>query len=123
MAPFSRHSTYPHSSPSDLAVLEVNRALQVIPPLAVVSADDAYISHLDHRVYCYQWPTPFRAEYWGLYNQEGQRLPAAANVQWLAVSAFRDGTSATTFDSIADQFMLVAQGGGVEVYRKIAPGN
>ena len=121
VAPFSRHSTYPHSSPSSPAVLEVNRALRVIPPHAVVSADDAYVSHLDHRVYCYQWPTPFRAEYWGLYNQEGQRLPYASDVQWLAISGFRTGTSAATFDAIAGQFTLVAEGGGVEVYRRIAP--
>ena len=121
LAPFSRHSTYPHSPPGSLAVLEVNRALSVIPPHAVVSADDAYVSHLDHRVYCYQWPTPFRAEYWGLYNQEGQVLPYAPTVQYLAISMYRDGTSAKAFNRIAGQFMLIAEGGGVEVYRRIAP--
>jgi uncharacterized membrane protein len=119
LAPISRHPAYPHSSPSSLAVAEVNRALSIIPPNAVVSADDAYVSHLDHRVYCYQWPTPFRAEYWGLYDHEGQRLPSARTVQWLAISALRNGTSATTFDAIAGQFTLVSAGGGVEVYRRV----
>ena len=123
LAPISRHPTYPHSSPSSVAVIEVNRALQVIPPHAVVSAADAYVSHLDHRVYCYQWPTPFRASYWGLYDQEGQVLPSAPSVQWLAIPTFRDGVDARTFDAIAYQFQLVATGGGVEVYRRVAPSN
>lgn len=120
LAPISRHPTYPHSPPGSLAVQEVDRALQVIPPHAVVSAGDDYVSHLDHRVYCYQWPTPFRAEYWGLYNQEGKKLPYAQSVQWLAIPAFREGVDATTFNALASQFRLVAVGGGVEVYRRIA---
>ena len=124
LSPISRNPTYPHSSPASLAVEEVNRALAVIPPHAVVSAGDDYVSHLDHRVYCYQWPTPFRAEYWGLYNQEGEMLPSSRSVQWLAIPAYRDGIDATTFNAIASQFTLVATGGGVEVYRRVraAPG-
>jgi len=122
LAPFSRHPTYPHSAPDNPAVLAVNAALAVIPPDAVVSSHYAYISHLDHRVYCYQWPTPFRATYWGLYTQEGRRLPAAARVRYLAIPTFRTGLDEAVFQRIAPQFRLVAFGGGVDVYERIRPG-
>jgi uncharacterized membrane protein len=121
LAPFSRHPVYPHSPPDGQAVLAVNQALRVIPPGAVVSADDFYVSHLDHRVYCYQWPTPFRAEYWHLYTQEGQRLPFAGRVQYLVIPSSLSSDSARTFAAIAPQFRLVASGGGVDVFKRVAP--
>ena len=122
LAPFSRHAVYPHSSPTSPAVRAVNQALRAIPPDAVVSAQYAFVSHLDHRVYCYQWPTPFRAEYWHLYTQEGESLPFASKVQYLAIPTDRTGEDARVFDRIADQFRLVARGGGVDVYQRVPLG-
>jgi uncharacterized membrane protein len=122
LAPFSRNPVYPHSAPGSPAVLAVNQALKAVPPNAVVAADYPFIAHLDHRVRAYQWPTPFRATYWGLYKQEGQRLPFAGQVQYLVVQTDMSADDAATFASIADQFTLVAQGGGVSVYRRIAIG-
>lgn len=122
LAPFSRQPVYPHSAPDSPAVLAVNRALRAVPPDAVVSADYPYVSHLDHRVDCYQWPTPFRATYWGTYTQEGQRLPQAATVQYLVIPTYRTGTDAEVFDSIAPAFRLVASGGGASVYERMGPG-
>jgi uncharacterized membrane protein len=122
LAPFSRHAVYPHSSPTDPSVLAVNQAISVIPPKAVVSADYMYVSHLDHRVACYQWPTPFRATYWHLYKQEGDYLPAlAASVQYLVVPTDRSGTDAATFNLIAPQFELISSGGGASVYERLSP--
>jgi uncharacterized membrane protein len=122
LAPFSRHPVYPHSAPDDPAVISTNQALRAVPANAVVSADYMYVSHLDHRVQCYQWPTPFRATYWDLYTHEGKYLPQAATVQYLVIPTNLFGDDATVFADIADQFQLVSSGGGVNVYRRIAPG-
>lgn len=122
LAPFSRHAVYPHSAPDSPAVLAVNRALRVVPPDAVVSASYAFVSHLDHRVYCYQWPTPFRATYWGRYTQEGQTLPAASRVQYLVIPAQRSVDDEAAFDPISGEFRLVAAGGGAEVYERVSAG-
>lgn len=121
LAPFSRHPTFPHSNPNGPVVAAVNQALRAVPPNAVISVDYPYVSHLDHRLYCYQWPTPFRATYWYLYTQEGQTLPVAPKVQYLVIPTERTGLDAQVFDRIAAQFRLVAEGGGVSVYRRIAP--
>jgi uncharacterized membrane protein len=121
LAPFSRQPTYPHAAPDSPAVRAVNRALQAVPPNAVVSADYPYVSHLDHRLYCYQWPTPFRATYWDLYIQEGQTLPEAARVRYLVIPTDRTGVDQSTFAAVAHQFTLVTSGGGVSVYKRVAP--
>ena len=119
LAPFSRDSVYPHSPPDSPAVRAVNQALRAVPPNAVVSAAYPYVSHLDHRRYCYQWPTPFRATYWGLYKQEGQTLPTAGSVQYLVIPSYQSGQDAATFRSIASQFRLVSAGGGAQVYERV----
>lgn len=121
LAPFSRHPVYPHSAPDSAAVLAVNQALRAVPPDATISAAYPYVSHLDHRVYCYQWPTPFRATYWGLYTQEGQTLPFAGTVQYLIIPGERSADDEATFERIASQFRLIAAGGGAEVYLRVAP--
>jgi uncharacterized membrane protein len=120
LAPFSRYPTYPHSDPNGPVVAAANQALKAVPPNAVISVAYPYLSHLDHRVYCYQWPTPFRATYWYLYTQEGKTLPVASKVQYLVIPTDRTGLDATVFDKIATQFHLVAEGGGVSVYQRIA---
>jgi uncharacterized membrane protein len=121
LTPLSRTSSYPHASPTSPAVEAVNRALASVPAGAVVSAAYPFVSHLDHRVACYQWPTPFRATAWHLYTQEGEYLPVAATVRYLVVPADLSGPGAVTFARIADQFRLVAHGGGVAVYERDRP--
>lgn len=120
LAPFSRDPVYPHSAPNSPQVLAVNQALKAVPANAVISADYPFIAHLDHRVRAYQWPTPFRATYWGLYKQEGQRLPFAGQIQYLVVQTDMSPDDSAVFTSIANQFTLVARGGGVSVYRRSA---
>jgi hypothetical protein len=86
----------------------------------VVSAFYDFVPHLDHRVRIYQWPTPFRATYWGLYTQEGQRLPFSNQIQYLVIPSVLSGVDQTVFESIDSDFQLVGQGGGASVYRRIA---
>jgi uncharacterized membrane protein len=118
LAPFSRYE-YPHLNPNGAQVAAINKVLTYVPAEAVVSAYYPYVSHLDHRTRIYQWPTPFEATDWALYQQEGERLPFAGQVQYVVVPSFLYGDDETVFASISSAFQLVAQGGGVALYRRI----
>jgi uncharacterized membrane protein len=117
LAPFSRH-TYPHMSPNSAETIAVNDVLATVPADAVVSAYYPYVAHLDHRALIYQWPTPFRATYWGLYNEEGERLPFSKQIQYVVVPLDLSGVDEQVFKSISSQFTLISQGGGVGVYER-----
>jgi uncharacterized membrane protein len=119
LAPFSRQS-YPHADPHSAQVAAINSVLRLVPAHAVVSAYYPYVAHLDHRTRIYQWPTPFRAEYWGLYRQEGQRLPFAGEVQYVVVPVDLSPSDQLVMDSIAKQYVAIGQRGGVIVYRRRA---
>lgn len=118
LAPFSR-STYPHWSPSSPQVSYINQALEALPPHAVVSAYYPYVAHIDHRTRIYMWPTPFAAQYWGLYTEEGTRLSFAGQIQYLVLPTPLTGSDATTFAGIARQYRAVKKVGDVVVYKKI----
>jgi uncharacterized membrane protein len=124
LAPFSR-PIYPHMSPTSPQTLGINAVLRDVPPNAVVSAYYPFVAHLDHRTRIYQWPTPFSAQYWGLYTQERQRLPFANQVQYVVLPADLADISPSdevVWESISRQFATVGQGGGVVVYRRAAGG-
>jgi uncharacterized membrane protein len=120
LAPFSRQ-TYVHSSPTSPQVEAVNSLLRLVPPHAVVSAYYPFVAHLDHRTRIYEWPTPFAAQNWGLYRQEGQRLPFADQVQYLVLPIGLSGSDLAVLTSIAKQYVVVEQWGGVVVYRRAGP--
>ncbi len=117
LAPFSRN-TYPHLSTSSPEVHDINAVLATIPPNAIVSAYYPYVSHIDHRTRIYMWPTPFAAKYWGLYQQEGERLPFADQIQYLALPTDLTGDDAAVFASISKQYRMVDRVGDVALYRK-----
>jgi hypothetical protein len=119
LAPFS-HQTYSHMSPTSPTVRAINTVLRDVPPHAVVSVYYPFVAHLDHRTQIYQWPTPFAAQYWGLYTQEQQRLPFADTVQYVVLPPPADlaPNDRATWNSISHQFVTVGQGGGVVVYRR-----
>jgi len=119
LAPFSRQ-TYPHLSTSDPEVVAIDTVLRALPPNAVVSAYYPYVSHIDHRTRIYMWPTPFAASYWGLYHQEGQRLPFADQIQYLVLPTDLIGSDASTFAGIATQYRVVTEDDGVALYQKVA---
>jgi uncharacterized membrane protein len=117
LAPFSLHS-YPHWSPSNPEVATINTALEALPANAVVSAYYPYVAHIDHRTRVYMWPTPFSAQYWGLYHQEGQRLSFADQIQYLVLPTDLIGHDAATFAAISAEYRVVKKVGDVAVYRK-----
>ncbi|MDA8282559.1 MAG: DUF2079 domain-containing protein [Actinomycetota bacterium] len=108
LAPWSRQ-TYPHWSPSSPQVAAINAIRRDLPAGAVVSAYYNYVPHVDHRLRCYQWPTPFAAQYWGLYNEEGKRLPFAGQVQYLFLpTVLPDAPGRALLHSLQPDFRVVA---------------
>jgi uncharacterized membrane protein len=101
----------PHWRPSNPEVHDINAVLAALPSGAVVSAHYSFISHLDHRVGAYQWPTPFHASYWGQWKQEGQRLPVADTVQYLFLPVQLSADDQKVFDQIRPEFQVVKQVG------------
>lgn len=66
------------------AVAEASReAIALIPPDAVVAARAHAASHLAHREKIYNLPNPWIADYWGDFSMEGERLPAADDVEYV----------------------------------------
>lgn len=119
-APFSLQRVAPAPAPGSPPVVATDALLRQVPPGAVVSASWPLIAHLTHRSGAYQWPTPFRAAEWGLYDREGQRLPVAASVQYLVIPARLRGTDAQVFTPIASRFRAVASAGGWTLYHRSA---
>jgi uncharacterized membrane protein len=112
----------PHWKPSNPQVHDINAVLSALPPNAVVSAQYSFVTHVDHRTRVYEWPVPFKAEYWGLLNQEGQRLPFANQVQYLFIPVSLDPDTAPVFRQIKSQFVVVKQVGDVQLLRRSRPG-
>jgi hypothetical protein len=119
LAPFSLHS-YPHMSPNSPEVQDINRVEAALPANAVVSAWYPYVAHIDHRTRVYMWPTPFSASDWGLYDQEGQRLSFAGEIQYLLLPT-GGGGDPKTFASIAQDYKIIDRSGDVVLYEKIGP--
>ena len=112
----------PHWKPSNPEVHNIDAVLSALPPNAVVSAQYSYLTHIDHRVRVYQWPTPFRAAYWGLLNEEGRRLPFADQIQYLVLPVNLDSNTAPVFEQIRSQFVVVRRVGDVWLLRRSASG-
>ena len=102
-------------------VPHVKRALAMVPDGAVVSAQYAYVPHLDHRERIYMFPNPWRATYWGTSTQEGQRLPEADDVEYVMVPTTLDPEPKAVFDSIRADFETVYEAGGVTLVKRRAP--
>jgi uncharacterized membrane protein len=118
LAPFSLH-TYPHQSTASPAVRDANAVIAHLPHNAVVSAWYPYVSHIDHRTRIYMWPTPFAAEYWDLYKQEGKRLPFADQVRYVLLPtdpADLSPDDLAVLASISSQYRVVYQVGDVALY-------
>jgi uncharacterized membrane protein len=100
-------------------------AVDTIPKDAVVAVHYAYVPAFGHRSEVYQFPTPFRAIYWGTLKTEGTRLFDRANrVQYIVfpASAINEPEPKKDFASIETEFNLMSEVDGVRVYRRIKPG-
>jgi len=107
-----------HWKPWYPQVHDINAVATALPPNAVVSATDFLVAHVDHRERAYQFPTPFRALYWGLLNQEGERLPFANQVQYLFLLVHMNPTDQAVFNQIRSQFVVVKRVGYAELLKR-----
>lgn len=114
---FSRNEV-PHWRPSHPRVQEYEEAKRAIPADAVVSAHYGLVPHIAHRTRIYMWPTPFRAAHWGTFQQEGERLPFAEEIEYLFLPTQLTGDTKQVFEEIRDEFVIVKRVGGASVYRR-----
>jgi uncharacterized membrane protein len=120
LAPWSRQVPTPAWSPTSPFARGADALEARIPPHAAVSAWYPFVAHLDHRTQIYLWPTPFSAEYWGLFTQDGQRLPAAGSITYVLLPAqLSSAQDRRVLRSILPQFAPVARRGGVVLYERV----
>jgi hypothetical protein len=101
-------------------VRSLTRLENRIPPNAVVSAWYLVVPHVDHRTQIYLWPTPFETQNYGLFNNDGVRLPVASKVQYLVLPVALDSEDdSSVFASISKNFTLVTSDAGVGLYKRI----
>jgi uncharacterized membrane protein len=120
LAPWSV-DTYPHLDPSSVAVAEINAVRAAIPPDADIAAYFSYLPHVDHRTHCYQWPTPFQAENWGLGREAGRRLAFAGAVHYLFLPTRLDAGDEAVLDQIRDQFRVVRTNPQATLWERTRP--
>lgn len=122
LAPFSISSVNPTWAPNSAIVKAVNKLEAKIPANAVVVAWYLFVPHLDHRTQIYLWPTPFDTQNYGLFNNNGARLPQAASVQYLMLPVpIASDNNPTVFASISSSFTLVASNDGIGLFKRISP--
>jgi uncharacterized membrane protein len=76
--------------PGSAFARDARAALRLIPPDASVSAFYPFTTHVTHREHVYEFPNPFRAHWWGLGAQEGQRLPEAEGIDYVVLPKLDD---------------------------------
>lgn len=120
LMPFSRDSFYPTDWNLPSSTIRAATYLETrLPRNAVVSAWYPFVSHIDHRIQVYVWPTPFSAIYWGLGTNNGGRLPFAGQVQFLILPVvLAPGNYRAVFASISKRYELVASLEGIGLYKR-----
>lgn len=83
--PVDRHPAYV-VDPAGRLARDARAAIRLIPADAAVSAFYPFTTHLTHRERVYEFPNPFRAHWWGLQKEEGQRLPEADSVDYVVLA-------------------------------------
>lgn len=121
LAPFSLGPGVPHLRPGGRTVAGLRWVAAALPAQASVSAWYSFVPQVDHRVRCYQWPTPFSAHYWGLYQQEGQRLPFASSVQYLFLPTALGPSDLAVLDGIRSEYRVVRSDAEATLWERTAP--
>lgn len=112
----------PVAVPSAQNVIDARAVMRDIPDDAVVSAFYGYVPQLSHRKLIYQFPTPFRAAYWGTFHQEGKQLAdRVAAVQWLMIPRDLGPAEIQLRDALLVSFRLVREQGNAQLYERIRP--
>ncbi|HEX2192315.1 MAG TPA: DUF2079 domain-containing protein [Acidimicrobiales bacterium] len=115
--PFSRYRV-PIADPDYPTVPYIHEAKDLIPDDAAVSAVYNFVPHIDHRERVYMFPTPFKATFWGTFDNEGERLPEADSVDYVFLPTQLDQEPKAVLDSIRHEFETVYEDGGVTLLRR-----
>lgn len=115
--PFSLED-YPRWGRDHPSVEQIAQIQDQLPDDAVVSSWHSYIPHVAHRERIYQWPTPFRAAYWGTFDQEGQELRFSGEIEYLLLPTTLSPDTAEVLERIRDDFAVVDQNDTTTLYRR-----
>jgi uncharacterized membrane protein len=118
--PGARHPAY-LADPSAAFAREARAAIRLIPADASVSAFYPFTTHLTHRARIYEFPNPFRAQWWGLGAQEGQRLPEADTVSYVILPKLGAYFTPEMYDvvqSLRDDFVTLFDSGNVTLLQR-----
>jgi uncharacterized membrane protein len=122
--PGSRHPAY-IGDPGSAFVRDARAAVGIIPADASVSSFYPFTTHLTHRQHVYEFPNPFRAQFWNLSRQDGQRLPEADGVEYVVLPKPRDFWTpalAEVVESLRADFVTIFDSDNVVVLRRQRPG-
>ncbi len=115
--PLGRHEAVV-ASPDGNSIPYLERANDIIPKDAILSAFYGYVPHFDHREEIYMFPNPFKASYWGTFKTEGQRLPFADRVEYILLPTILDSEPKAVLDQIRGDYDLVFEEGNVTLLRR-----
>ncbi len=100
----------------------LQRAVELVPDDAVVTATYTLVPHLSRREQIYDWPNPWIESYWGV--DDGYRLPEPSSIEWIAIdrSHVSEEHSALLDSIIAPEgdFEIVLDELGVVVARRVS---
>jgi uncharacterized membrane protein len=117
--PLGRHEAF-IADPGAPTVARFHEAVRLLPKDAAVATYYGWLPQIDHRDEVYMFPNPWKANYWGTFKQEGQRLPQADHVQYLLLPAALDPEPKAVFDTIRSDFDVLYDQGGVMLLRRKA---
>lgn len=113
----------PYTQAGRPEVTDTQELLSRVPGDAVISSDFALAPHLAHRRRIYMWPNPFRASYWGRFDREGERLPAARDVEYVLVYRYLENDEEqAVLDDLKPRLRLVAETDEYALYRHTGRG-
>jgi uncharacterized membrane protein len=109
----------PYWPPSHPVAVDARDIIRDVPDGAVVSAFHSLTAHLARREQIYMFPTPFRAVLYGPGTElEGQRLPAADEVEFVVLPVDRDVQLELDWREVNSEFELVRANDWWELYRR-----
>lgn len=119
--PLGRDEFVP-ADPGAAQARSVREAIRLVPDDAVLSSYYGWVPQVDHRERIYMFPNPWKASYWGTFDNEGRPLPFAGEVDWILLPTLLDPEPRAVYESIQSQFETVHEKDGVMLLRRIAPG-
>jgi uncharacterized membrane protein len=99
-----------------------NRALDLVPSGAGVSASYDLVPHLTHRVHIYEFPNPWVVTNWGAH---GENPPDPATVDYLVLDTALNGAQRPLYERLVaagGPFRVIYQADGIVAARRVRPG-